>query len=234
MVIEISGLVLEFIAVAISIHFIWGLHMPLKKRLSVSVIFAGRLLYVNQRCGAVFAQVLTSYSLVPVVGLRLWKLSIIHPTSPDVTVSEFTAAALELAFILASITCLKPFLRPFHEGYYVTTAANSAGTGYSVPKKDSRSDTYLMLSTPHSTTDNVDGTISHTDAKRGVEDSVQRPKPTMDLRPDNVTHQATGVFAEHAPDTADMRDGRISRTQAWRVSYEEGRGSDGKKAQSRG
>lgn len=39
-----SSVTREIFAVAVSIHFVWGLQMPVKKRLSVSVVFGCRLL----------------------------------------------------------------------------------------------------------------------------------------------------------------------------------------------
>ncbi|KAK0301950.1 hypothetical protein LTR29_015541 [Friedmanniomyces endolithicus] len=106
--------------------------MPVKKRLSVSVVFGCRLL------------------VAPVIALRLWQLSppvTADPNTPPLNADILTEGALELAFMLASITCLKPVMKPFHSGYVISTAHVSGG-GITPWRRRSRTGTRTWNSPP--------------------------------------------------------------------------------------
>ena len=45
--IEVTGCVLDLGAVVFAVYLVWSLQMPLKKRMSVTAIFATRLMFVS-------------------------------------------------------------------------------------------------------------------------------------------------------------------------------------------
>ncbi|KAK4556125.1 hypothetical protein LTR86_006822 [Recurvomyces mirabilis] len=229
--IELSGYLVEIIAVGLSIHFVWGLNMPLKKRLSVSAIFAFRLL------------------VAPVIAIRLWLLSPSSnptPNNPNVPASVFTQATLQLTFVLASITCLKPFLRPFHSGYAVSAAPSGGYNatfntgGYSTGGKRSRNDPYVDLSTAGksaATTSQLSrrgrvdgkdgGAIVLTDITTSPSDEVvddRDGEAPLVVRPDYqghvtsvITHGSGGSEAVRPP----SKKMSISMTKEWGVRYDD-------------
>lgn len=129
----------------------------------------------------------------------------------------FTELALGFAFMSASVTCLKPFLRPFHSGYFVSTS----GSGIPVSGKGTRADTYYMLSKNKSTNDKDEPRSRVTDAHETSTTPLHpgyarqsQPK----FRPDLSGHRATVMSQERAHDGDEMT---ISMTQEWDVTYEE-------------
>lgn len=142
--------------------------------------------------------------------------------------SIFTEIALEAAFMLSNITCLKPFLRPFHSGYFVSTV-DAKSSGYKNTKdSSSRGDTYYMISRARSTNGNKDDVAAHgalesmsQDNQSDIEGSARGPA----FRPDHTSHRATVLSGsgELVPriDREGSEDMIISKTQAWTVSYED-------------
>ncbi|TKA68967.1 hypothetical protein B0A55_06608 [Friedmanniomyces simplex] len=208
--IEASGLIVELCAVGMSVHFVWGLQMPIKKRLSVSALFAFRLV------------------VAPVIALRLWQLApsaVKNPDEPRLNAYILTEGALELAFILASITCLKPVMKPFHSGY---TVSNAPASNYITTVKKSNRDAYLELSAARSAADNKDGTIIVTRRDRGSHGIDHGYTKSAHIpRPDQVDHEATVSFANEGQPHPDSHDMSISRTQAWTISYDDDEGHGG-------
>ncbi|KAK5710780.1 hypothetical protein LTR17_018696 [Elasticomyces elasticus] len=174
------------------------------KRLSVSFLFAFRLL------------------VAPIVALRLWQLSPSTDTNTDkprIYAYVLTEGVLELSFILASITCLKPIMKPFHSGYIVT---NGPVSGYATTAKQSSRDAYLELSAAKSAADAKDGTITVTKRDRsshGLDHAYTKSAHTM--RADQVDHEATVTFASEGQPPSDSHDMSINRTQAFTISYDD-------------
>lgn len=170
--------------------------------------------------------------LIPVVGVRLWFLSPsknIDPNHPVITAGVYTEAALELAFMLSNITCLKPFLRPFHSGYFVSTI-DTKNSGYPTTKDStSRGDTYYMISRAKSTADNKDGSMVQDSEVDGISSQTwsdtERTGKAPAFRPDRTSHRVTVLSNNDGQVVTRDREGSedmiISKTQAWTVSYED-------------
>ncbi|KAK3112625.1 hypothetical protein LTR53_010916 [Teratosphaeriaceae sp. CCFEE 6253] len=174
-VIEVIGCVLDLVAVLFSASLVWSLQMPLKKRMSVSAIFATRLI------------------IWPIVALRLWKLypsSSAGPTTPNITAEVLTQVVMETALNLASVTCMRPFLRPFQESGFILTSTQEGGgpPKYNITGASrTRSESYLMLGTAGSTTRNKNGSVVQTTAsekERGEDGPQRRDVPRARLRAD--------------------------------------------------
>ncbi|TKX20010.1 hypothetical protein C1H76_7894 [Elsinoe australis] len=206
--IEGTGFAIDLSSVAMSIYLIWGLQMSIGKRLAVSAIFSSRLL------------------VLPLVALRLWKL---HPatgsnsTSPARSALIFTEAVMECAFILASVTCLKPFLRPFAPGFFISSAAYTGRvSALSAGHKGSRANPYYELSAARSRAekDTVNETITQRMGSEEVEDEqglIKPGEPPKSWRPDLAGHQAT---VEQTDERHRMSTRGISMTQGWTVSFD--------------
>lgn len=191
---------------------------------------------VSRRPLPVFESTKRVRRLVPVVGIRLWYLSPSrNPNSndPAITAGIYTQIALEIAFMLSNITCLKPFLRPFHSGYFVSTIDNKTSGYLATKDSGSRGDTYLMISTARSKAESKTESTSVAEAEIKTADrqtEAERRAKTPAFRPDHASHRAT-VLSDHGGQLADTdREGGedmiISKTQAWTVSYEEDQQQD--------
>ncbi|KAF4547797.1 Hypothetical protein D9617_36g063350 [Elsinoe fawcettii] len=135
--IEVTGLAIDICSVAMSTYMIWGLQMPIKKRLAVAAIFCSRLLTIG------------------LVALRLWKLrplADIESTGSPHSALIFTEAAMNATFLLVSVTCLKPFLQPFAPGVFVASAGDAGLSAFSAGLKGSRAGAH-ELSTGRSRSD---------------------------------------------------------------------------------
>ncbi|KAK3671127.1 hypothetical protein LTR78_008928 [Recurvomyces mirabilis] len=156
--------------------------MPLKKKLSVTAIFATRLL------------------TWPVVVFRLFKLSPAQntdPNLPNITVDVLLAVVMDTALNLASVTCLRPFLRPFQESGYIVSSSLSASGKYGITGANrTRTEAYLMLGTAGSTVQNKHGSIvlSRVDKEPSVTTQPQG-MPRFNMRAD-ATHNETACELE--------------------------------------
>lgn len=151
---------------------------------------------------------------------RLYNLSPernIDPSSPGITSMLFTEGVLEAAFILASVTCLKPFLRPFHSGYFPSNAgSNAVPMGFGTGPKSSRS-TYYELSASRSQVAKDEKRITVEVKCEDEQDLLRRPE--LALRPDHVVHRASvGAGVKRRSGGGD--DMHISKTQAFSVRYD--------------
>lgn len=130
--------------------------------------------------------------------------------------------------MLSNITCLKPFLQPFHPGYFVSTVDEKASTYLSTKGSGSRGDAYLMISAARSTTESKTGSATIDEAEVGTataQSGLEGGGKAPAFRPDKLSHRAT-VLSDHferpaAADKAGSEEMIISKTQAWTVSYEE-------------
>ena len=162
--------------------------------------------------------------VLPIIALRVWHLSPYKnadPTLPGLTSSIFTEAAMEGALILASITCLKPFLRPFHSGYFVGTANSTAPAIFGTAVKSAPT-TYYELSAARSTAREHEKhhmAVESRDLGSDADelDLIHKSEPA--LRPDGVNYRAS---VGTGSDRLGQRDGdmHISKTQNFTISYD--------------
>ncbi|OAQ60790.1 hypothetical protein VFPPC_16769 [Pochonia chlamydosporia 170] len=97
--VEVTGLVIEFLLLMLSIKLVNGLHLNAQKRLVVLSVFSVRLL------------------LIPLVIARLYLLSPAvntKPTFTSIVPSIVSEATLHFSVIFTSVTSLRPFVRTFH------------------------------------------------------------------------------------------------------------------------
>jgi len=168
-----------------------------------------------------------------------------NPTLSNIIPSIITEGALEYAFISASVTSLKPFLRPFHSGRYMVNTIGAAGSGLrtNLSAKDSQ-DPYYQLSAV-----SVTGTGTGSGGKRSAK--ISQTASVNDDRPPQTSNTkisagrvkrsssqkrlaATAPVAGHGRTHSDMRrddeesvntDGSdqmiIRETRGWSVRYED-------------
>ena len=174
----------------------------------------------------------TRNSVTAIVVCRLWAL---YPSThnetakPSLAAGLLTEAEMLSALFLASITCLKPVLQPFHPGYYVSNTALAGPTGYGSNSKGAWKDAYYELSKARSqvSTDfkqmKQAATISTTcyaaddDASDKIDliQSLKELSPTY--RPEGAGHR---MLACAAGGPRDPRVGGIAKTQTWSVRYD--------------
>ena len=136
--VEASGLGLEAVLWILSVSLVWGLKMELRKRLKVISLFGFRFLYVYARSlNSRRHPCLISYSLIPIVTARLYFISVAHKhqsTSASIMAQIFTEMAMQYSLMAECMSCLKPFLQPFHSGYGFSN--NYALSSLSNPSRD--------------------------------------------------------------------------------------------------
>ena len=177
---------------------------------------------------------------MPVIAIRLW---ILAPSSnknhaiPNIPANISTQATLQLTFVPASITCLKPSLCPFQLGYAVGAAPSGGYNaafntgGYSTAAKRTRNDAYVDLSTAKSATTTLSrrgdgkdgGTILLTYITTAPSDELadRDGEAPLVVRPDHhLTSVATVTHgSEHAqPPPKKMS---ISMTKEWDMRYDD-------------
>ncbi|KAK5046180.1 hypothetical protein LTR84_008637 [Exophiala bonariae] len=177
--------------------------MPVRKRFSILAILA------------------TRFVLVPLVALRLVHLRPSETTDvprPRLIAGIFTEIVMSFSFILSSITCAKPFLKPFHSGYFIGTSNQKSFHGNAKSDSNSNGNSYRMLSATTSKSLAV--------KNRSVQQE-ERPNGNINphgdkslFRPEPVSHHAavSSQAAKHQPRTSDQME--ISQTKTWAVSYE--------------
>jgi hypothetical protein len=122
------------------------------------------------------------------------------------------------ACMLASITCLKPFLRPFHGGYFVSTVNSTSGlTGYATgPTKNSKAAYYELSAARKSEKATVTVQSRALEEEGDEEDLIHKPQQ-LALRPDRFENRASVGAGLRRRDDEDLG---ISKTQAFTVSYD--------------
>lgn len=169
--------------------------------------------------------VLTLCRLLPIVICRLYYLSPTekHAHSTGTVASILTEAAVAYAFFSASVTCLKPFLQPFHSGY-VISMVGARISGHTVTGTDSQGDSYHMLGNTRSAMDKNGTAVTISDAagsrnSQAVEDTHWLRAPLF--RPDQSNHQATVETKYRHHNSNNPEEMIISMTHEWTVSYED-------------
>ncbi|KAF2218522.1 hypothetical protein BDZ85DRAFT_92347 [Elsinoe ampelina] len=214
--VEVVGLAIDIGSVVMSTCMIWGLQMPLRKRLAVAAIFCSRLLIIG------------------LVALRLWKLYPADDTEvvePPLVGLIFTEAVMNATFILVSVTCLKPFLQPFAPGVFVASAGDAGVSAFSAAMKGSRGGPVHELNSTSSRS-RTDKEMMHETVRPGGSGEASEDERVLisqsgtsprAWRPDQVEHQV-----EVRPRPADQQyqnhhrtdDRAISMTHGWTVSYD--------------
>lgn len=192
-----------------------------------------------------------SNSTLPIIACRLWALSPKsgHAKRADVASDVLTQAEMCFALMLASAVCLKPFLQPFHPGWFVAKTAGATGlTGNHSGDNTKGGNTYYELSGARasgglSSKDKkqraITSVTSAHDRRNEESDELDLIQPydkahlTRDgLRPDRVENRATAfapatpVSDLHAAEIQSRWDGgradahHISKAQAWSVTYD--------------
>jgi hypothetical protein len=124
--------------------------------------------------------------------------------------------------MLASITCLKPFLRPFDGGFTVRTTGDCSHSGLNLNgtgtlPKSSKLAAYYELSNQNKSQKGATVTVQSRSAVSEEEDELDLiHKPELVLRPDRYENRA---FVGPGSRRQDGEMG-IERTQAFTVSYE--------------
>lgn len=142
----------------------------------------------------------------------------------------------------ASVTCLRPFLRPFHSGFVVTSSNQSKGYATATTAKEK----YYALGSVRAA--NKDGSLqtantevsvgasSDQGATRDGRGNVSNQKSASRRQDNSNGHTRSSSRDQQSLRRGDRSDGRshassgsealiISKTQAWTVSYEDGRDS---------
>lgn len=145
-------------------------------------------------------------------------------------IGVFTEACMHIGLMLTTVTSLKPFLRPFHEGH-VITAADSKLSGYKSGPRGHKSSQYLMLSTAKDTSVSKPAVTVSLASPRGAADGPPAQLPKAFVPDSHGAHRSmVDVPQEPQFDNSDSERMFISKTQTWTVEYEDrsrGRGASG-------
>ena len=136
--------------------------------------------------------------------------------------SIFTEACMHLAFILVSMTCLKPFLRPFHSGHLITTADTKI-SGYKTGRRSHKSSDYVMLSTTKDTSISKPAvTVTASEPPRRTAGDAKPAPPPRAFAPDSHGAYRSTVVRQGRQDGSSPSEHMfISKTQTWTVEYED-------------
>lgn len=161
------------------------------------------------------------------MALRLLHLSPERNTDRDVPrilASVFTEACMQIGFILATLTCLRSILRPFHSGFLITTVDTST-SGYKTGVRGRKGSEYLMLSAvKDSGSTKPAGQASVVDQSGSAPAHANGPpaQPPKAFIPDPYgTHQSAIVGHGGSNGSRDSQQMFINKTQTWTVEYEE-------------
>lgn len=229
--IEAVGLVIEAALWGYSIDIVWGLQMKISKRILILCAFACRLLYIYPYLPS-SSHHLTLGRLIPIIAIRLFYLSPsenLDPTVTSILPNIFTEASLEYSIISASVTCLKPFLRPFHSGFVdiIPSADSSLRSGIRAKTLE----TYMLG--PISAGDQSGTTRTTTKRSSGTPFESKGGETTPPIQPLFQPNQLEGYTVNsawsdaHRHETEPVRsvspDHMIIRTtKNWSIQYEEG------------
>lgn len=206
--------------------------MKIPKRILILGAFGCRLLYIFSYLPS-SSYNLTRDRLIPIIAIRLFYLSPsenFDPTFTSILPNIFTEASLEYCLISASVTCLKPFLRPFHSGAVVSTII-SADSDLRSGIRTRTLELYML--SPNSATDQ-NGTVRTTTKRScgplfGSKDGKTAPPIQTLFQPNQLEgHTVNSAWSDaHRDDIESMKtvssDEMIIRTtKNWSIQYEEG------------
>jgi hypothetical protein len=164
---------------------------------------------------------------VPVVACRLWELHPLSiPTTYNISGSILTEAELHLLLILASATCLKPFLQPFHSGTYSATNVNLTATGYTNrPKPDSSKHKSGYELTEISSTLSRLRNAATSDLRDDASDEIDLVQShhghsiILVMRPDQGESWSKAVAGPEAKRVPARNEHSIAATRTWTVTH---------------
>lgn len=164
-------------------------------------------------------------SLAPLVALRLMYLSPGRNTDrdePRVMASLFTEACMQIGFILATLTCLRSILRPFHSGFLITTADTNT-SGYKTGVRGRKGSEYLMLSAIKDSAAGSKKPAIHASVQDPPSNAINTPAPPPKaFIPEPYGTQQSGFVGPGVSNSSrDSQQMFISKTQTWTVEYEE-------------
>ena len=113
-------------------------------------------------------------SLIPIVAVRLFYLSPgqnHNPTVTSIIAAIITQFALQYSFMSASVTALRPFLRPFHSGHMLVDTVGAPGSGLHSGIRNGSQDAYHKLGAVRGTDKGMP--ISTVSALASVNDDYQ-------------------------------------------------------------
>lgn len=157
--------------------------------------------------------------IVPFVALRLVHLSpskTLDTSRPRLIAGIFTEIVMNFSFILSSITCAKPFLKPFHSGYFIGTSNQKSFHGNAKSDSKSNGNSYRILDATTSQSVN-DRSIQQDD--RVVHNADSYGDKGL-FRPEPISHHVavSSKAGRHQPSPSDHM--AIAQTKSWAVSYE--------------
>ena len=120
---------------------------------------------------------------------------------------------MDFALMATSVTCIKPFLRPFHSGLFAGPSTGRSPAGH---VKTSKSGTYYMLSGTRS----VAATEPDDSPKTTPNVNTNVTEPCAIFRPDRVRSQ-TKIQTQERPTEVGTEELIISVTTEWDVAHEE-------------
>jgi hypothetical protein len=157
----------------------------------------------------------------------LWQLQPSSvPTTYNNSGSILTEAELHLLLILASTTCLKPLLQPFHSGTHNATNVNLTATGYTNrPKPDSskHKSTY-ELSEMSSTLSRL-RTAAKFDPRDDASDEIDLVQSlyshanALMMRPDQGESWSKAVAGPEVKRVPARNEHSIAATRTWTVTH---------------
>jgi hypothetical protein len=157
----------------------------------------------------------------------LWKIHPLSvPTDYNIFGSILTEAELHLLLILASATCLKPLLQPFHSGTYNATNANLTATGYTnrlKPDSSKHKSTYELteISSTLSRLRNAATFDLRDDASDEIDlvPSHRGHSTTLVMRPDQGESWSKAVAGTEAKSVQARDEHSIAATRTWTVTH---------------
>jgi len=178
----------------------------------------------------------THDSVTAIVACRLWALSPdthSDKSKPSLAAGLLTEAEILSALFLASVTCLKPVLQPFHPGYFVSRTGVAGLTGVTDYNRNSKGiwkDAYYELSKGRSQRSRdakqskpaANISASRYTADDDASDQIDLIQGLTELSP---TYQIEGPERRVSACAAGVSSfeplhGGIAKTQTWSVRYD--------------
>lgn len=165
--------------------------------------------------------------VIPIIIVRLIKLQPSQNTDtdkPDTWAMMLTEASMNAAFILASVTCLKAFLRPFGAGYLVSQSDTAPTSGYVTRPRGYKGSAYYMLSGVREKQQDKSATLVN-----ATERADKHLSHELAAVPKAVVARGQGMHRAHIhsqsrshsySSSESKQQMIISQTTEWSVSYE--------------
>lgn len=159
------------------------------------------------------------------IGIRLYYLQPLSAIDASTTAETIRQVIIGCNVLFASLTCLKPFLKPFDTAAFGSHHASRTGI-FRCTNEQNKSATYYELSANISTNRSMPGggagnrksmvTQSQRSIANGEDDEVPlTDNASSGLRPGRIGHTAE---IRHSDVGDDGHERNISKTQTWTVS----------------